>query len=200
MEENMKFRLLIAACMLTLAATPALAQAPYGDRYDQRYDERYAPPPPTVAENVTFGYADVLRVDPVYEYVRNSQPREECYDERVVQREPRGGDPTGGTVLGAIIGGALGNQVGKGDGRKAATIAGAVIGGAVGRNVDRNNGPGREYETTERRCRVVDGGYEHREVVGYDVEYRYRGEVYLSRLGYNPGDRLRVRVAVSPVE
>ena len=44
------------------------------------------------------------------------------------ERETTGG----GAVLGAIIGGALGNQVGKGDGRKAATVAGAVIGGAIG--------------------------------------------------------------------
>lgn len=44
----------------------------------------------------------------------------------------------GGTVLGAVIGGALGNQVGKGDGRTAATIAGAVIGGAVGHDVEKD--------------------------------------------------------------
>ncbi|HET9034122.1 MAG TPA: glycine zipper 2TM domain-containing protein [Dokdonella sp.] len=45
----------------------------------------------------------------------------------------------GGTVLGAIVGGALGNQVGKGDGRNAATIAGAVAGGAIGHQVEKNN-------------------------------------------------------------
>lgn len=44
----------------------------------------------------------------------------------------------GGTVLGAIVGGALGNTVGRGDGRKAATIVGAVAGGAVGHNVEKN--------------------------------------------------------------
>ena len=51
----------------------------------------------------------------------------------------------GGTVLGAIVGGALGNQVGKGDGRKAATIAGALAGGAVGHNVEKNNRRSRSY-------------------------------------------------------
>lgn len=44
----------------------------------------------------------------------------------------------GGTVLGAIVGGALGNQVGSGDGRKAATVAGALAGGAIGHNVEKN--------------------------------------------------------------
>ncbi len=51
----------------------------------------------------------------------------------------------GGTLLGAIVGGALGNQVGKGDGRKAATIAGALAGGAVGHNVEKKNRRSRSY-------------------------------------------------------
>ena len=105
---------------------------------------------------------------------------------------------TDGTVVGAIIGGLIGNQVGSGSGRTAATVAGAAIGGAVGNNVDRNNNSdGRTYDNVERQCRPVDGGYQQR-IMGYDVEYRYRGEVYMSRLDYDPGDRLRVRVSVTP--
>lgn len=185
-----------AALLLTLAfASTADAQTRYP-----------GPPGPgpvggTPAENVAYGYADVLRVDPVYEYYRVSAPREECYNERVVRHEPGGGDPTGGTILGAIIGGVVGNQIGSGSGRRAATAAGAVIGGTVGHNVDRNNGgPGRTYEGAERRCRVVEEPREEQRIAGYDVEYRYRGEVYMSRLDYDPGDRLRVRVSVTPAE
>ena len=162
-------------------------------------------PPPAGAgygrESVNYGYADVLRVDAVYETVRFREPREECYDQPVSVRERGGGDPTGGTVLGAIIGGVVGNQVGGGDGRRAATAAGAVIGGAIGRNVDKNNGgPDRVYESSERRCRVVDVEREDRRVAGYDVEYRYKGDVFVSRLDYDPGNKLRVRVAISPAD
>lgn len=176
---------LITALMLPIAA---VAQ----DDYRQE----------PVLENVSYGYADVLRVDPVYRTLVVREPREECREEEVTYRERSGGDPTGGTVIGAIIGGALGNRVGKGDGRKAATVAGAVIGGAIGHNVDRNNGsqPGREYQGTQQNCRVVDVETERREIAGYDVEYRYRGEMYMSRLNYDPGQRLRIRVAISPVE
>ena len=149
-------------------------------------------------ENVNFAYADVLRVDPIYEYV--NAPREECYEDRVTTRERRG-DTTGGTVLGAIVGAAIGNQVGSGDGRRAATAAGAVIGGTVGHNAARDNaGPPRVYSETQHRCRRVDDYREDRRVVGYDVEYRYRGDVYVSRVGYDPGDRLRVRVSVTPAD
>ena len=160
----------------------------------QSPDDRRQP----AEDSIHFAYADVLRVDPIYDYVRASRPQRECYDDRVTRREDTRGNNTGATVLGAIIGGALGNQVGKGDGRKAATIAGAVAGGAIGNHAAR--GDDRTYTETERHCRDVDSNYEVRRIVGYDVEYRYRGETYMSRLGYDPGERLRVRVSVTPVE
>jgi uncharacterized protein YcfJ len=37
------------------------------------------------------------------------------------------------------------------------------------------------------------------QLVGYDVEYRYRDDVFMSRLDYHPGDRVKIRIAVSPV-
>jgi uncharacterized protein YcfJ len=164
------------------------------------------PPPPAEGsyysrESVNYGYADVLRVDPIYETVRFREPREECYDEPVTVRERGGGDPSGGTVIGAIIGGVIGNQVGSGDGRRAATAAGALVGGAIGRDVDKNNGgPDRVYESRDTRCRVVDVEREDRRIAGYDVEYRYKGDVFVSRLDYDPGNKLRVRVAISPAD
>lgn len=176
------FRMVFAGALALGCALPALAQ---------QYDDRR---PPSVG--VSYGYADVLRADPIYEYVRGA-PREECYDEDVVRHGSR--DTTGATVLGAIVGGALGNTVGKGDGRKAATIAGAVAGGAIAHDAAKRHG-GRDYVTTEQRCHIVDDGRDERRVIGYDVEYRFRGEVYQSRLNYDPGERLRVRVEVAPAE
>ncbi|MEO7432528.1 MAG: hypothetical protein ABIR62_10940, partial [Dokdonella sp.] len=82
--------------------------------------------------------------------------------------------------------------------RRAATVAGAVVGGAVGNNVAR--GEDRYYSDTERHCRTVQGVSEERRVVAYDVQYRYRGDVYMSRVNYDPGDRMRVRVSIEPVE
>lgn len=137
-------------------------------------------------ENVTYAFAEVLSADPVYLVVPGVQ-REECYEDRVEA------DGTGGTLLGAVVGGALGNQVGGGDGRTAATIAGAVIGGAVGNSYgSRDKG--------QTRCRIIEGEPERREVVGYDVQYRYRGEIFVSRLDYDPGSRLRVRISVTPAD
>lgn len=141
-------------------------------------------------EGVSYGYASVLRVTPVYEDNRtvDQQP---CDDGNYRQRHK---NTTGGTVLGAIVGGALGNQVGKGDGRKAATIAGAVAGGAIGHNIAKNSNNG---YSESGPCGVE---RPERRLAGYDVEYNYKGDVYVARMAYDPGNRIRVRVSVLPAD
>jgi len=52
---------------------------------------------------------------------------------------------TGAIVLGAVIGGALGNQVGSGSGRQAATVAGAVAGGAIANRSGRDRSRGQTF-------------------------------------------------------
>ena len=101
----------------------------------------------------------------------------------------------GHVLLGAVIGGALGHQVGHGRGNTAATIGGAVIGGAIGNNA----GSGQQVEN-QTRCEQVGQVGEQRRIAGYDVEYRYRGDVYVSRLNYDPGERLRIRISVVPAD
>lgn len=165
--------------LLLLTATAASAQYASEPYYEE-----------PVPENVTYGYAQVLRADPVYDLVPTRTQEERCDG----QTYRDGGDPTGGTVLGAIVGAAIGNQIGKGDGRKAATVAGAVAGGAIGRNIDKNNGSA----GVRPGCRIVEVEREQRQLVGFDVEYQYKGEKFMSRLSYDPGNRLRVRVSVTP--
>jgi uncharacterized protein YcfJ len=182
---GMSSRLVTLALILALFATTAAAQ-----------NGRY-PAPPADDGNTHYGWADVLRVDPVYSVARVETPRQDCYDQPVVRQE-RGTGSAAGTILGAVVGGVLGSTVGKGDGRTAATVAGAVAGGAVGNSASRTGD--RVYEGSETRCRNVATVTEQRRISGYDVEYRYRGEVYVSRLNYDPGERLRVRVAVAPAD
>jgi uncharacterized protein YcfJ len=150
-------------------------------------------------EAVSFGFADVLRSDPIFETVQEASPREVCADVST-ERSRRYDNTNTGTIVGAIVGAALGNQVGGGDGRRAATVAGAVVGGAVGREVDASDNPQGVERSVHSECQVVDRYVERKQVVGYDVQYRYRGEVYSSRMDYDPGEKLRVRVAISPAE
>jgi len=160
------------------------------------------PAPSPAGEAIHYGWADVLRVDPIYDDAGPapaSTPREECYEEQTVQpAEPD--NRAGNTVLGAIIGGVIGHSFGKGNGRAATTVAGAAAGAAIGNGASSHGGEGGGYATTKRHCRMVDTGNGSRHVIGFDVEYRYRGERYTSRMNYDPGERIRVRVSVTPAE
>jgi outer membrane lipoprotein SlyB len=65
------------------------------------------------------------------------------------------GDGTGlGAVGGAVVGGALGNQVGKGNGRTAMTVLGAIGGGVAGNEVEKRMRSETVYEV---RVRMDDG-------------------------------------------
>ena len=182
-------------CQITaILATLMSLTAPYS-LWAQGYESAALGP----EEAISFGFADVLRSDPIYETVQEARPREVCSDVST-EHNRRYDNTNAGTVVGALVGAALGNQVGGGDGRRAATVAGAVVGGAVGREVDASDNPQGTERSVRSECRVVDQYVERKEVVGYDVQYRYRGEVYSSRMDYDPGEKLRVRVAVSPAD
>lgn len=49
-------------------------------------------------------------------------------------------------------------------------------------------------------CPTVMVEREERRISGYDVEYRYKGELYMSRLDVDPGNKLRIRVTVAPAD
>jgi uncharacterized protein YcfJ len=73
-------------------------------------------------------YARVIGVIPQIEHI--DHPRQECHTEYVQeQRQSRG---VGGSLLGCLAVGLLGNQVGGGSGRTAATAVGAITGAIVG--------------------------------------------------------------------
>ncbi len=173
-------------------------------------------------------YARVLNVEPITRRIRVSEPRRECYQEtrydagRRDDRRPwvygSRGAPTsaGQMILGGVVGAAVGNQFGRGDGRRAATVAGALIGSAIGHDVAaRSQARGDEYRESARygyrdgyddepraytveRC---DTRYDERwdeRVEGYWVTYEYNGREFRTRMPYDPGRELRVRVDVTP--
>jgi outer membrane lipoprotein SlyB len=62
-----------------------------------------------------------------------------CGKVQTVKEEKRKGEGgAAGVVGGAVVGGLLGNQIGKGTGKTVATVGGAVAGGFVGNEVQKN--------------------------------------------------------------
>jgi len=169
-----------------LAALSAGAWA--DDRDGYRYDDEY-------------DYAQVIDVQPIRRRVRISEPVRECWDEVSYASDgPFSSRHIGSTLLGGLIGGALGNQIGSGRGRQVARGAGAIIGGAIGHNVSRDR-LGGEYrsERVIQRCETRYRDSWDERIDGYDVSYTYNGRRYMTRMPYDPGDRVRIRVDVTPV-
>lgn len=78
---------------------------------------------------------------------------------------------------------------GKDDGNGLTRIVGAVKGA-----LSRQSQP----QSDSGDCELVPVEREFRRPIAYDVDYVYRGMKYRSRLPYDPGNRLKVRVSVIP--
>jgi uncharacterized protein YcfJ len=109
------------------------------------------------------------------------------------------------TVIGGVLGAAIGSQVGGGSARYATSAIGSMVGGMAGRqvyeNAQRQRQPLRTASVTVCDPVPADGRYYGTatgSVSAYDVTYEYGGRNYTTRTSYNPGSRIRVRVDVRP--
>jgi uncharacterized protein YcfJ len=132
-------------------------------------------------------YAQVIAVQPVNETIKT--PRQVCKDVVVTKKAAvKDEHKITGTVIGALAGGLLGNQIGGGTGKKVATVAGAAAGGYAGNKVQGNMQENDTYQTTETRCSTVTDTSQ--KLVGYDVKYELDGKVSQVRMDYDPGTRI----------
>lgn len=162
-------------------------------------------------------YAKVVHVEPIFRRVEQYRPEQSCWYEeqehtthyrerRAHRRDHR---PNAAQALvGGLVGGAIGNQIGRHSGDKGvrlgATVAGAIVGSAIANESHSRHRGGRHetYTVTEsrpvKRCSQNYEKHYVREIVGYDVTYRYRGHSHTTRMQHDPGHRLPVRVTISP--
>lgn len=197
-----------------LIASPGLTVA--ADDWNDRADS-----------NVSYAWATVIESRPILETVRVSTPRQECWQERVVYRsaydddryrgdryrgdrhrgdEYRGGNGVG-TVLGGVIGGAIGNAVGhEKRNKQVGTVVGAVVGATLGSAIASSGrrdhrgdiDTGHSSRGTEQVCRTYHDYAEEEHVTGYRVRYRYDNRTYSARMDDDPGDTIKIRLAVTP--
>ena len=113
-------------------------------------------------------------------------PRQICTQDNVVVQ---GGKTGAGAAIGAVAGGAVGNQIGHGSGKAAATVLGIFGGAILG---DRIEGAPAAQTQTVQNCRT-ETTYENR-VVGYNVTYEYAGKQYMVQLPRDPGPTIAVNV------
>lgn len=144
--------------------------------------------------------APVIDVNPMIEIVEVSTPHEVCWNEpveRYVDDGPRG--PKTSTIVGTVIGAAIGNNIARGDDRRSARVAGALLGGAIGRDIGHANAPGRRVVSNERRCDIEHVTREEERISGYRVTYEHDGRTFVTRTRTDPGNTVRLRVSVAPI-
>jgi uncharacterized protein YcfJ len=153
------------------------------------------------AANSTTVQARVTSVNKLQSTVAESVPQQVCDSVRVPVYETRRsntGGSTGDTVLGAVIGGAIGNQFGGGSGKDAMTVLGAIVGADA---ANRNNG--RTYQvitghTYETQCRTEYTTQFVNVNNGYKVTYEWNGLVgsVITNQMYSVNDSILVTVTM----
>jgi uncharacterized protein YcfJ len=84
--------------------------------------------------------------------IPTAQAGTKCHNESVYRtRELKDPHRVTGTLIGAVAGGLIGNQIGGGKGKELATIGGAVAGGVAGHKIQRHRQE--RYKTVIRVCK-----------------------------------------------
>ena len=117
--------------------------------------------------NTRTGYAQVLRVEPVFQTLTATRMEQQCDGKVVAPKDP----PRGlSRIVGAV--------------KDAFTPS--------------PDGEAEEAAPPPADCRLVPVEREFRRPIAYDVDYVYKGMKSRTRLPYDPGNRLRVQVSITP--
>ena len=157
-------------------------------------DNRYAPAPAAAYDyhrrsNERMYEAQVTSVRAVV-----ATPEQRCWVESEQIPQEKGNANVPGALVGAVIGGILGHQVGGGRGKDLATVGGAVAGGLVGANVGRDGG---QPATTRdvKRCSSVPS---QAKADYWDVTYTFRGQEHRVQMATPPGNTVTVNEQGEP--
>jgi len=169
--------LLTLTCLLGIAASVACAQ-------EAEVRNRVV-----IVENVKFDYAQVLNVEPVFQTLRATRTEEHCEPVstrtlapvNVTGEEPQEEKGRFGRFMDSV------RSIFKREDGSTEDMAPVVEAPAA------NNGP-----LLTRDCRIIPVGREFRRPIAYDVDYVYKGTKYRSRLPEDPGNRLKIRVSITP--
>lgn len=140
-------------------------------------------------------YGRVLSVEPVYAVSHHQEPAGSC----ISWREPAThGESWTPTLLGGVIGAAVGYSLGEDHGDpEVATIAASLLGASVGRDIGQHLQRSGQLQV-RGPCTPQHRQRPRPEPLEYVVTYRYNGQVYRKRMDYDPGEWVALNVEVSP--
>ena len=123
-------------------------------------------------------YARVLNVSPIMETIQVPVRRKDCRPTTPTRRELRSHSPPMGDVQPL---------------RSGLTLADAI-------RQERSYYFSLETAHTNRECRWIEEFETRERIVAYRVRFRYGQDTFVRRLDHDPGERLRIRVEVRPMD
>ena len=100
------------------------------------------------------------------------------------------------TILGGIVGAAVGSQFGGGSGKDWATASGALLGGSIGRDYERKRRS--RQILAQEICSTVNVRTTEVVIDHYNVIYEYANKIYSTTMSHQPGATISVSVGVVP--
>ena len=142
--------------------------------------------------------ATVTSVEKVYKQYMVEEPYQDCYIKETLQQSGDGSATN--EIMGAILGGAIGNQFGEGDGKEAMTLAGIFLGASIANDAEKANSTGQvvvSKEVCEYKVRQkIEKRLSHYKI---NVEYEGRDLSFTSKKRpYD--DVIKVKVTVSSLD
>jgi len=143
-------------------------------------------------------YATVTSVEKVYKQYMVEEPYQECYIKETLQNQGDGSATN--EIMGAILGGAIGNQMGKGEGKEVMTLAGIVLGASMANDAEKANSTGQVVVSQEVCETKVKKSIEKR-LSHYLVNIDYEGRDLSFTSKKRPyDDVIKVKVTVSSLD
>ena len=143
-------------------------------------------------------YATVTSVEKVYKQYRTEEPYQECYIKETLQNQGDGSATN--EIMGAILGGAIGNQFGEGDGKEVMTLAGIVLGASMANDAERANSTG-QVVVSQEVCETKVKKSIERRLSHYLVHIDYEGRDLAFTSKKRPyDDVIKVKVTVGSLD
>lgn len=154
-------------------------------------DNRYAPAPIATRDYRRRNRERVYEAEVTSVRAVVGTPQQRCWVER--EQVASGSTNVQGALIGAVIGGILGHQVGSGRGNDLATAGGAVAGAAIGNNMGRDEP--HAYGQNVQRCSTSHG---NAAPTYWDVTYNFRGRDHRVQMAAAPGRTVTVNAQGEP--
>ena len=144
-------------------------------------------------------YATVTSVEKVYKQYMTEEPYQECYIKETLQQNTGDGSATN-EIMGAILGGAIGNQFGEGEGKDVMTLAGIVLGASMANDAERANSTG-QVVVSQEVCETKVRKSIERRLSHYLVHINYEGHDLVFTSKKRPyDDVIKVKVTVGSLD